>query len=196
VPFRWKSTKIEAETAPRRCAHLAGVPALTGDPVCGRGTAAPARCYVWPVGPIVTPTHRRDREQPIGALVPAPMPNRSRPRPAPFPDLPVPRAPVDLSGAELVLGVACPDRSGRVTERAVLLALHWTPGHRIDVRPHCGILLAADWPGSPHGLVARPTQDVDLFANVDGAAGAGRRTGEQFPHAVPQGIPGAKPAPG
>ena len=40
-----------------------------------------------------------------------------------MPALPVSRPPVDLSGAEVVLVVACPDRSGRVTERAVLQAL-------------------------------------------------------------------------
>jgi hypothetical protein len=58
-----------------------------------------------------------------------------------MPALPVSRPPVDLSGAEVVLGVACPDRSGRVTECAVLQALHWTPGHRIDIRPQTGMLV-------------------------------------------------------
>jgi hypothetical protein len=60
-----------------------------------------------------------------------------------MPALPVPRRPVDLSAAGVVLGVACPDRSGRVTERAVLHALNWTPGHRIDVRPQAGMLVIA-----------------------------------------------------
>jgi hypothetical protein len=89
----------------------------------------------------MTPTRRLDREQPIGALVPVPLPDRPRPRPAPIPALPVPRPSVDLSGADLVLGVACPDRSGRVTERAVLEALHWLPGHHIDIRPQDGMLV-------------------------------------------------------
>src|SRR2546429_5897463 len=76
----------------------------------------------------MTPTHHRDREQPIGVLIPKPLADRPRPRPAPILGLPVPRPPVDLSAVELVLGVACPDRSGRVTESAVLQVLHWGPG--------------------------------------------------------------------
>src|SRR2546423_15352083 len=76
----------------------------------------------------MTPTHHRDWEQPIGVLIPKPLADRPRPRPAPILGLPVPRPPVDLSAVELVLGVACPDRSGRVTESAVLQALHWGPG--------------------------------------------------------------------
>lgn len=74
----------------------------------------------------MTSTHRPDREQPIGVLVPAPLTNRPRAVPAPIPVLPAPRPPIDLSGAEVVLGMACPDRSGRITDRAVLQAL---PGH-------------------------------------------------------------------
>jgi hypothetical protein len=83
------------------------------------------------------------REQPIGVLVPAPLADRPHPRPAPIPALPVPRQPIDLSGAEVVLGMACPDRSGRITDRAVLQALHWRPGHRIDIRPQAGIIVIA-----------------------------------------------------
>jgi hypothetical protein len=90
----------------------------------------------------MTSTHRTDRERPIGALVPAPLANRPRPLPAPIPAIPA-RPPVDVSGAQLVLGAACPDRSGRVTERAVLQALHWTPGRRIAIRPHPGMLIIA-----------------------------------------------------
>jgi hypothetical protein len=58
-----------------------------------------------------------------------------------MPALPAPCPPVDVSGAEVVLGVACPDRSGRVTERAVLQALRWTPGQRIDIRSQAGMLV-------------------------------------------------------
>jgi hypothetical protein len=90
---------------------------------------------------MMTSTRRLDREQPIGVLVPVPLADRARPRPASLPALPVSRPSVDLSGAEVVLGVACPDRSGRVTERAVLQALRWNPGHRIDIRPHAGMFV-------------------------------------------------------
>src|SRR2546423_6344222 len=76
----------------------------------------------------MTPTHHRDWEQPIGVLIPKPLADRPRPRPAPILGLPVPRPPVDLSAVELVLGVACPDRSGRVTVSAGLQALDWGPG--------------------------------------------------------------------
>jgi hypothetical protein len=89
----------------------------------------------------MTPTRRTEREQPIGVLVPVPLVDRPRPRPARLPALPVSRPPVDLSAADVVLGVACPDRSGRVTERAVLQALHWAPGQRIDIRPQAGMLV-------------------------------------------------------
>jgi hypothetical protein len=103
----------------------------------------------------MTPTHHRDREQPIGVLIPKPLADRPRPRPAPILDLPVPRPPVDLSAVELVLGVACPDRSGRVTESAVLQALHWGPGQRIDVRPRAGILVIVPAPAGRHVVGSR-----------------------------------------
>ncbi len=45
-----------------------------------------------------------------------------------------------------MLGVACPDRSGRVTERGLLDALHWGPGQRINIRPQAGILVIASTP--------------------------------------------------
>src|SRR2546429_7026 len=102
----------------------------------------------------MTPTHHRDREQPIGVLIPKPLADRPRPPPAPILDLPVPRPPVDLSAVELVLGVACPDRAGRVTERAVLPALHRGPGQRLDVRPRAGVLLLVSAPAGPAGTLA------------------------------------------
>src|SRR6266536_1889077 len=91
----------------------------------------------------MTLTPRAEREQPIGVLVPVPLADRPRPRPAPIPALSVPCPPVDLAGAQVVLGVACPDRSGRVTERAVFQALHWSPGHRIDICPRAGTIVIA-----------------------------------------------------
>jgi hypothetical protein len=103
----------------------------------------------------MTRIHRPDREQPIGVLIPVPLTDRPRPRPAPIPMLPAPRPPVDLSRGEVVLGVACPDRSGRVTERAVLQALRWTPGHRIGMRPHAGILVIASAPAGRHVVGSR-----------------------------------------
>jgi hypothetical protein len=103
----------------------------------------------------MTSTRRPDREQPIGVLVPVPLADRPRPRPAPIPALPAPRPPVDLSGAEVVLGVACPDRSGRVTERVLLNALRWGPGQRIHIRPQAGILVIVAAAAGRHAVGSR-----------------------------------------
>jgi hypothetical protein len=54
-----------------------------------------------------------------------------------------------------VLGVACPDRSGRVTERAVLQALHWGPGQRIDIRPQAGVLVIVSASAGRHVVGSR-----------------------------------------
>jgi hypothetical protein len=49
-----------------------------------------------------------------------------------------------------VLGLARPDRSGRVTERGLLHALHWGPDHRIDIRLPTGMLIIASAPEGQH----------------------------------------------
>ncbi|GIH16034.1 hypothetical protein [Rugosimonospora africana] len=89
----------------------------------------------------MTSPHRRDREQLIGVLVPASLSDRPGPCPAPMPALPVPRPPSDLSEDEVLIGVAGPDRSGRVTERALLRALGWSLGHRIGIHAHGEMLV-------------------------------------------------------
>jgi hypothetical protein len=58
-----------------------------------------------------------------------------------MPALPVPAPSTDLSEGEVLIGVARPDLSGRVTERALLRALGWVPGHRIDIHPHGEMLV-------------------------------------------------------
>lgn len=88
-------------------------------------------------------------------LVPIPLADRPRSRPAPIPALPVPCPPADLSAAEVVLGVACPDRSGRITNRAALHALQWGPGQPIDIRPQAGILVIAAAPTVRHVVGSR-----------------------------------------
>lgn len=40
-----------------------------------------------------------------------------------------------------VYGMAAVDCRGRVADRAVLTALSWTPGTRLDIREACGLLL-------------------------------------------------------
>jgi hypothetical protein len=54
-----------------------------------------------------------------------------------------------------LLGVASPDRSGRVTEPALLQALHWSPGHRIDIRLQAGMLVIASAMAGPHVVGSR-----------------------------------------
>src|SRR5262249_5470848 len=117
-------------------------------------TGCPAH-DVWPVGPAMTPTRRRGREQRIGALIPAPLPDRPRPRPAPMPALPSPRPPMHLSPDEVLIGIARPDRSGRVTARCLPGALGWPPGHRVDLRPHAGMLIIGSSPAGQHVVGGR-----------------------------------------
>jgi hypothetical protein len=54
-----------------------------------------------------------------------------------------------------MLGVACPDRSGRVTDRSVLGALHWGPEQRIDIRPQAGMLVIVSASAGRHVVGSR-----------------------------------------
>jgi hypothetical protein len=72
-----------------------------------------------------------------------------------MPALPAPCPPADLSEPDLLFGVACPDRSGRVTERGLLRALHWGPGRRIDIRSHQGMLIIASAAAGEHVVGSR-----------------------------------------
>jgi hypothetical protein len=71
------------------------------------------------------------------------------------PALPAPRQPGDASPDEVLLGLARPDRSGRVIERGLLGALDWSPGHRIDIHPHDGMLVIASALAGQHVVGSR-----------------------------------------
>ncbi|HEX5539979.1 MAG TPA: hypothetical protein VFX60_00175 [Micromonospora sp.] len=103
----------------------------------------------------MTPTRRRDREQLIGALIPVPLSDRPRPRPASIPALPEPRQPGGASPDEVLVGMACPDRSGRVTECGLLGALRWDPGHRIAINMQDQMLVIASVRAGEHVVGSR-----------------------------------------
>ena len=73
-------------------------------------------------------------ERLIGALVP-PSTRRSAPAlPLEVPALPRLELPADARAEPLLLDVARMDASGRFCSRALLTALAWAPGHRVDLR--------------------------------------------------------------
>ncbi|MGC4834844.1 hypothetical protein ACLQ3D_10115 [Micromonospora vinacea] len=75
------------------------------------------------------PRSRRPDEQLVEALVPTPLPVVS-PEPAPLPTLPAPAA---RTSDGVLFDVGRPDAAGRVTARALLRALGWTPGLTLHV---------------------------------------------------------------
>ncbi|HEX5543151.1 MAG TPA: hypothetical protein VFX60_16585 [Micromonospora sp.] len=111
----------------------------------------------------MTPTRRRDREQLIGVLISAPL-DRPRPCSALMPELPAPRQPADASPDEVLISMARPNRSGRVAERGLLGALGWSPGHRIDIHPHDGMLVIASALAGEH--VVRSRGELPLPASA------------------------------
>jgi hypothetical protein len=117
---------------------------------------------------------RREPEQLIGVLVPAPLLDRPIPRSAPMPALPEPRPPADLSGVEILFGVACPDCSGRVTERGLLRALHGDPGRRIDIHPQHGMLIIGSAPAGRHAVGSRGELPLPATARRMCAIAAGQ----------------------
>ncbi|MEQ4306294.1 hypothetical protein ABNF97_33775 [Plantactinospora sp. B6F1] len=54
-----------------------------------------------------------------------------------------------------MIGMARPDRSGRVTERSLLGALRWPAGLRIDIHPHSGMVLVASAQVGQHVVGSR-----------------------------------------
>ncbi|WP_260729022.1 site-specific integrase [Dactylosporangium roseum] len=97
-------------------------------------------------------------EQMIAALVPAPLPRARPPRP-PLPDLPAPRTGPDHAEAHLDVGRL--DPSGRISARALLHLLGWTPGHRVTFDITAGVITATSDPAGRHtigatGLLATP----------------------------------------
>ncbi|MET8907549.1 hypothetical protein [Micromonospora sp. NPDC004551] len=65
--------------------------------------------------------------------------------------LPPAREPVD----DLVFDVARPDADGRVAARALLRALRWPSGHRLNIDATGGLLLITAAPGGTHVVGAR-----------------------------------------
>ncbi|MEV6524534.1 hypothetical protein AB0M43_21480 [Longispora sp. NPDC051575] len=95
----------------------------------------------------MNPVPRRLDEQLIGALVPT-APHKAYPCPATLPALAVLRQPT-YPGSQFLLGMARPDRSGRITERTLLAALRWGPGRPVDMDTRGGALIVS---GNPSGL--------------------------------------------
>lgn len=102
----------------------------------------------------MTPTPGSSGERLIGALVPTAL-TRSRPHPAPMPALPARHLPDGMSPDDLLLGMARPDRSGRVTERHLLRALRWGPGHRLDLDVRDRVLFDASAAAGQHRVGPR-----------------------------------------
>ncbi|SCF23138.1 hypothetical protein GA0070618_4259 [Micromonospora echinospora] len=80
---------------------------------------------------------RQPDEQFVEALVPIPLPVAS-PEPAPLPTLPALAAGI---GDGVLFDVGRPDAAGRVTARALLRALGWTPGLTLHVDVVTGAIL-------------------------------------------------------
>ncbi|MEH1058406.1 hypothetical protein V6U89_24750 [Micromonospora sp. CPCC 206171] len=83
--------------------------------------------------------------------MPSPLPVAS-PEPAPMPTLP---PPADESAAGVLFDVARPDTAGRVTARALLRALEWTPGTALRVDISHGAVLVTPAAAGAHVVGAR-----------------------------------------
>jgi hypothetical protein len=103
--------------------------------------------------PRMTPPERsrlRRDEQLITALVPARLTSGRPPSPAPLPMMPAPGLPAGTAPADLLIDTARLDASGRLTARALLRALGWTPGHRVDIAVTEGVLVVGSEPAGLH----------------------------------------------
>jgi hypothetical protein len=92
---------------------------------------------------------RRD-EQLIAALVPTRLAGGRPLAPAPLPMLPAPGLPAETGPGDLLIETAHLDSSGRLTARALLRALGWTPGHRVDITVVEGVLVVGTAPTGLH----------------------------------------------
>ncbi|WP_174534869.1 hypothetical protein [Micromonospora chalcea] len=90
-------------------------------------------------------------EQLVEALVPTPLPVAS-PEPAPLPTLP---APIARIGDGVLFDVARPDAAGRVTARALLRAVGWTPGLTLHVDVVTGAILITPAVDGAHAVDTR-----------------------------------------
>jgi bifunctional DNA-binding transcriptional regulator/antitoxin component of YhaV-PrlF toxin-antitoxin module len=86
-----------------------------------------------------------DREQLIGALVPAPI-RRPPPSPPPLPTLPALHVPTNARSDAVLLDIARLDRSGRIHARPLLDALGWRTGDRVDIAVIAGVLVIGSTP--------------------------------------------------
>lgn len=67
-----------------------------------------------------------------------------------------------------------PDRSGRVTERGLLRALGWYPGHRISIHPRAGMLIVASALAGPQVVGSRGELPLPAIARQMCAIAPGR----------------------
>jgi hypothetical protein len=97
-------------------------------------------------------------EQMIAALIPAPL-ARARPPKPPLPHLPAPPSGSDQVEPHLHAGRL--DPSGRISARALLHLLGWSPGHRVHFASTRTVITATSSPAGRHtlgttGLLAIP----------------------------------------
>ncbi|WP_327041351.1 hypothetical protein OG400_29760 [Micromonospora ureilytica] len=98
------------------------------------------------------PRPRQPDEQLVEALVPTPLPV-AVPEPAPLPTLPTPATP--SGDGRLLFDVARPDAAGRVTARALLRKLGWTPGLTLHVDVVTGAILITPAAEGAHAVGTR-----------------------------------------
>jgi bifunctional DNA-binding transcriptional regulator/antitoxin component of YhaV-PrlF toxin-antitoxin module len=98
---------------------------------------------------------RAQDEEIIDSLVPGTLLGRPPPVPAPLPALPPLRLPTDADLRSLLLDMARLDHSGRVYARALLEALGWSTGHRVDVDVVAGALVVGSSATGRHTVGSR-----------------------------------------
>ncbi|WP_435124082.1 hypothetical protein [Micromonospora tulbaghiae] len=109
------------------------------------------------------PPRRGLDEQLIGAVIPTLLP-RPAPPPAPMPALPAAVPPGREPADGIVFDVARPDADGRVAARALLRALGWPSGHRLQVDVTDGLLLMTARPDGTHAVGARGALPLPVAA--------------------------------
>ncbi|GLZ28063.1 hypothetical protein Lesp02_02530 [Lentzea sp. NBRC 105346] len=87
-------------------------------------------------------------------MIAALIPTTAEPRPpaAPMPTLPALRLPTLTDPGTLLIGTARIDRTGRVHERAVLRALGWEPGRRLELDTIHGLIVITPDPAGRHSV--------------------------------------------
>jgi hypothetical protein len=96
-----------------------------------------------------------------GVIAPVPLSSTGSPRaardgvaPLPRQPLPLPELPPQRTSAA-VYGASAVDDRGRITERAVLRALDWPPGHRLTIHAAGGTLTVTPDPAGEHQVTER-----------------------------------------